>query len=155
MSNITKFLISIMATLSAGAIGSFATAPAIPTWYRGLEKPGFNPPSWVFGPVWTALYILIGISFYLIWSSVSFKKHKRALILFIIQLVLNTGWSLVFFGLQQPFWALIEITVLWIAILLTTVEFFKINKKAGLILLPYTLWVTFAAVLNFSIWQLN
>ncbi len=155
MSNITKFLISIMATLSAGAIGSFATAPAIPTWYRGLEKPGFNPPSWVFGPVWTALYILIGISFYLIWSSVSFKKHKRALILFIIQLVLNTGWSLVFFGLQQPFWALIEITVLWVAILLTTVEFFKINKKAGLILLPYTLWVTFAAVLNFSIWQLN
>ncbi len=155
MSNIIKFLFSLVIPLSAGGIGSLFTTPAIPNWYETLRKPKFNPPGWVFGPAWTILYILIGISFYLVWSKTGFEKNKKALASFIIQLILNATWSILFFGLQNPFIALIEILLLWLAILLTIISFYQINKTAGLLLLPYLLWVTFATILNFSIWQLN
>ncbi|MEA2020393.1 MAG: TspO/MBR family protein [Patescibacteria group bacterium] len=155
MSNIIKFFTSLLITLSAGGIGSIFTTPAIPTWYETLKKPKFNPPGWVFGPAWTILYILISISFHLIWSTVGFEKNKKVLVIFVIQLVLNALWSIIFFGLQNPALAFIEIVILWVAILLTLLNFYKLDRTAGLLLVPYLLWVTFAALLNFSIWQLN
>lgn len=158
MPHINKFKlgVSIALPLLAGLIGSFFTAPAIDSWYQYLAKPSFSPPNWIFGPVWTLLYILMGIAFYLVWQSgFENKKKKIALLIFAIQLALNSLWSILFFGLENPFWALNEIICLWIFILATLVLFWKIKKSAGWLLFPYLVWVSFAAVLNFSIWQLN
>jgi translocator protein len=148
-----KLVISIGASLAAGALGSFFTANAIPDWYQWLAKPAFNPPNWVFGPVWTALYIMMGIAFYLVWTSKDFTR--QAAVLFGTQLFLNFLWSILFFGLQSPQMAFAGIVVLWIAIALTMHEFYGIKKKAAYLLIPYILWVSFAAVLNYSIWMLN
>lgn len=140
----------------AGLIGSFFTAPAISSWYVQLEKPSFNPPNWLFGPVWISLFFLMGISAYLIWEKgLADKKIKRALIIFIIQLLLNTSWSILFFGLKSPLAAFGEIIFLWLAILITVIFFYRISKIASLLLLPYLLWVSFASILNFFIWRLN
>lgn len=140
----------------AGLAGSLVTTPAISTWYTGLNKPSFNPPSWLFAPVWTALYFLMGVSAYLVWSKgLKDKKVRTALFLFALQLVFNVLWSFLFFGLRSPLLALIEIIIFWVAILLTILSFFKISKPAGFLLLPYLLWVSFATLLNFFILQLN
>ncbi len=153
---IIKILISILICQLAGVIGSFFTTPSIPGWYAGIEKPSFSPPNWVFGPVWITLFILMGISLYLIWSQgLENKKVKAALSIFGIQLILNTLWSFLFFGLHSPFYAFIGIIILWLLILLTVVKFYEIHRKAGLLLLPYIFWVSFAAILNFFIWRLN
>jgi tryptophan-rich sensory protein len=149
-----QLLLSIGICLGAGFIGSFFTYSAIPDWYAGLNKPPFNPPNWVFGPVWTLLYILMGISFYTIWISKS-KFKKKGIKIFLIQLILNTSWSIAFFGFKNPELALINIIVLWIAIFLTIKSFLKISKVAAYLLIPYLLWVSFAGILNLSIVLLN
>ena len=154
--NIIKLAASIIICLMAGFIGSVFTVDSIQTWYMGIEKPFFNPPNWVFGPVWTTLFILMGISRYLVWSrGIKTNDAKIALTLFAAQLVLNVLWSIIFFSLKSPFYAFIEIVILWTAILLTIIWFRKISKTAGYLLVPYILWVSFAAVLNLSIFLLN
>jgi len=156
MPKIFKLLISFLITFSAGAIGSLFTFQAIPTWYATLNKASFNPPSWLFGPAWTILYILISIALFLILNSNAENKNKKtALIIFGIQIFLNTAWSVIFFGLKSPLFALIEIVFLWIAILLNIIKFYKINKTSGLILIPYLAWVTFATLLTLFVVLLN
>lgn len=138
--------------LTIGAVGGFATAGSVNTWFAGLAKPSFNPPSFVFGPVWTFLYILIGISGYLAWSA---KAPRSSMAIYALQLALNLGWSLVFFGLRRPDLAFIEILALWVSIIANVLAFWKVHRTAALLLLPYLGWVSFAAVLNFAIWRLN
>jgi tryptophan-rich sensory protein len=151
-----KLFAAIVISEGAGILGSVFTASSIPTWYATLVRPEFSPPNWVFGPVWTTLYALMGIAVWLVWrQGLGRKDVKVALILFGGQLVLNTAWSLIFFGQQNPGAALIEIILLWLAILATIITFAKVSKPAAWLLLPYILWVSFAAYLNYSIWMLN
>lgn len=151
-----KLIVSILVCQAAGILGSVFTVSSVSTWYVDLQKPFFNPPSWVFGPVWTLLYLLMGISLYLIWSAgIKEKDEKLAIIIFFIQLALNTIWSILFFGLQSPFLALIEILFLCAAIAITIYYFYKISKTAAYLLIPYILWVIFAALLNLMIYLLN
>ena len=152
-SNVEKLIISVLICLLAGFIGSIFTTPAITTWYAALQRPSFAPPNWVFFPVWTSLFIMMWISLFLVWQ----KKEKKvnALYIFAAQLILNVLWSVAFFGLRSPLLGLIEIIILWIAILATILSFMKISRTAGYLLIPYILWVSFAAILNFSIWRLN
>jgi len=140
--------------LLVAVIGAAFTTPEIPTWYATLSKPSFNPPNWLFGPVWTVLYILQGIALYLIISAKS-KHISRAVVLFMLQLILNLLWSIVFFGLHQPLWALIEIMFLWLFVLATMLEFFKHSPPAGKLLLPYLAWISFAMALTAGVVYLN
>ncbi len=154
--NFPKLIFAIVICQLAGFIGSIFTTPKIATWYAALSKPSFNPPNWIFGPVWTILFILMGISLYLIISQdIREKKVKIAAFIFGIQLALNTLWSVLFFGMQSPVLAFIEIIFLWLAILATILLFRKINKTAAYLLIPYILWVSFAAALNLTIISLN
>jgi tryptophan-rich sensory protein len=161
INNTFKLIIAIVVSEMAGIIGSVFTTPSVAGWYAGLVKPALNPPSWVFGPVWTTLFALMGISAFLVWSSYAQasadkKKWVRvALILFGVQLVLNTLWSIIFFGLHSPGSALVEIVFLWLAILATIIAFAGISKPAAWLLAPYILWVSFAMYLNYAIWALN
>ncbi|HEX7401977.1 MAG TPA: TspO/MBR family protein [candidate division Zixibacteria bacterium] len=153
---IVKLVISIIVCQLAGFVGSLFTTPSIPTWYAALRKPVFNPPNSVFGPVWTTLFLLMGISAYLIWrKGLQDKNVKMALIIFIVQLGLNVIWSILFFGLHSPFSAFMEIIILWLVILATFLYFMKISKPAGILLIPYLIWVAFAAILNYHLWKLN
>ena len=150
------FIAAILLCQAAGLIGSVFTAPAIANWYAGISKPAFNPPNWVFAPVWTALFILMGISLFLVWEKGLEKKENRlAVSVFGIQLLLNVVWSVLFFGLQNPFLGFLEIIILWFAILANIVLFYRISRKAGCLLIPYILWVSFAAILNYNILILN
>lgn len=153
--NITKFILSISLCLGAGILGSFFTISSIPAWYATLNKPFFSPPNWVFGPVWTILYILMGISLYLVISKKEKVKSKKGINMFLIQLVLNVLWSVIFFGMKNPALALVDILALWVAIILTIKSFSEINKLAGKLLIPYLLWVSFASILNLAIVLLN
>lgn len=156
MKRIFNLILAILICQGAGLIGSIFTISAIPSWYAGLEKPSFSPPNWLFAPVWFLLYTLMGIAAYLIWDrGVGKKEVKTALTLFAVQLVLNSLWSVIFFGLRLPQYAFLEIVALWVFILLTILSFYKISKTAGLLLLPYILWVSFAAILNLFIVRLN
>lgn len=147
---------SIFISQAAGIIGSVFTTSAIPTWYAGLEKPSFGPPNWLFGPVWITLYTLMGISLYLVWvSGIKNKRVKYAITVFFINLVLNALWSLIFFGMKNPQIAFFEIVILWGFIVYLIRLFSKINLTSAIILIPYLIWVTFASILNFSIWKLN
>ena len=151
-----KLIIAIVVCQLAGVIGSIFTVSAIPTWYATLAKPALNPPSWVFGPVWTALYALMGIAAFLVWNQGWGRKDvRRALTVFGIQLVLNALWSIIFFGLHSPGWAFADIIALWLAIVWTMVLFYRISKPAMWLLVPYILWVSFATYLNYSIYVLN
>lgn len=151
-----KIIISIVICFAVGFTSGFVTADAIPNWYADLNRPFFNPPNWLFGPAWTLLYTLMGIAAGIIWNKGLDQKIVRtALIIFIVQLVLNGLWSLIFFGMKNPFLALVEILLLWGMILLCIIQFGKINKTASWLMVPYILWVTFATALNFCIWQLN
>lgn len=147
--------ISILIAQSAGIIGSVFTASSIPNWYQTIDKPIFNPPSWLFAPVWTVLYALMGIASYIVWLQRDIAGAKTALVFYGIQLFLNALWSILFFGFKNPALAFVEIIVLLITIIITTVLFWKINPWAGGLMIPYILWVSFATFLNFSIWQLN
>ncbi|MFH1145837.1 MAG: TspO/MBR family protein [bacterium] len=156
LNNPFKLIIAIAVSELAGIIGSVFTAPSIGTWYAALIKPSNNPPSWLFGPVWTILYVLMGIAAFLIWKKGLDRKDVRiGLGIFIGQLVLNTLWSIIFFGLHSPGGALIEIVFLWLAILATIVAFYEISRPAAWLLVPYILWVSFAMYLNYAIWTLN
>ncbi|MCX6773709.1 MAG: tryptophan-rich sensory protein [Candidatus Micrarchaeota archaeon] len=146
----------VLLCLAAGAIGSFFTFPSIQGWYSSLNKPFFNPPNWVFGPVWTLLYVLMGIAAYLVYEKGIKKKNvKEALAFFGAQLFLNVLWSLLFFGLHSPLCGLLCIIALWVMIALTMKKFYMISRTAGLLFIPYILWVSFAAILNLFIWGLN
>jgi tryptophan-rich sensory protein len=154
--DIFKLIVCVVACLAAGLIGSIFTREAIPTWYAALEKPAFNPPNWLFAPVWTLLYILMGIAAFLVWrKGLENRQVRIALIVFLVQLVLNALWSVAFFGLESPLYGLVVIAALWVAILFTVLKFHRISLTASVLLWPYLLWVTFAAVLNVSIWLLN
>jgi benzodiazapine receptor len=156
LSEILLLFSSIIICQLAGIIGSLFTTPSIPSWYAGINKPSFNPPNWVFAPVWTTLFLLMGISLYLVLrTGLNEKDVKIGIAVFIFQLVLNSLWSFLFFGLHSPFSAFIEIIFLWIAILASIILFFRISGVAGILLIPYILWVSFASVLNFAIWRLN
>ncbi len=151
-----KLLACLAVVLVAGGIGSLATTKAIPTWYKGLTKPSFNPPNWLFGPAWTLLYLLMAVAAWLVWKQGSGAAGvKPALAVFLVQLVLNTLWSVFFFGLRSPLAGLVDIAVLWLAILATIVLFFRVSVPAGILLLPYIAWVTFAAALNAAVLRLN
>ncbi len=151
-----KLIVSITICLFAGFLGSFFTIPAIPTWYATLIKPTFAPPNWLFFPVWTTLFVMMGISLYLVWrKGLEDQQVKNALVIFAVQLILNVLWSAAFFGLRSPLSGLIEISILWISIAYTIMIFMKVSRTAGLLLIPYIIWVSFAAIFNFFIWRLN
>jgi tryptophan-rich sensory protein len=163
----------------AGVIGAFFTTPEINNWYKSLNKPSFNPPGWIFGPVWTTLFILMGISLFLVWekkwepnNKINFKNKKpwnkisqkflsgswqkaNIIIIFATQLLLNVLWSVIFFGMHYPGLAFFELMMLWVAILFTIINFYRVSKTAALLLIPYILWVSFASVLNYFVWILN
>ncbi|MCC6563943.1 tryptophan-rich sensory protein [Candidatus Uhrbacteria bacterium] len=154
--DILTLALSIGVCLFAGIFGSIFTASEVPTWFATLVKPTWSPPAWVFGPVWTTLYVLMGVSAWMIWQKGWKRKDvKMALRVFAAQLVLNALWSLIFFGWHQLGWAFLEVVLLWVMILVTIVSFAKISRPAAWLLAPYLAWVTLASVLNFTIWQLN
>lgn len=150
-----KLIVSILIPLIVGFAGSFFTSSSINTWYSTINKPSFNPPNWLFAPVWTLLFILIGISFYLVWNKDFGNIKSWALLIYGANLALNLLWSLLFFGLRKPYLALIEIVILWFVILGNIIVFYRISRTAGLLLIPYLLWVTFASFLNYNIYILN
>jgi len=154
--NILQLIVCILLCGSAGLIGGLFTARSVRTWYPTIAKPWFNPPAWVFGPAWTLLYLLMGISLYLVWRTMGAEDARRAaLLFFFLQLLFNAGWSVVFFGMRRIFLAFVEICVLWILIAGTVLLTLRISAPAAYLLIPYLLWVTFALVLNYSIWRLN
>ncbi|MBI2019196.1 tryptophan-rich sensory protein [Candidatus Daviesbacteria bacterium] len=160
--NIFKLVASIALCQSAGIIGSFFTVSSISNWYNLLNQPSFRPPNFLFGPVWITLYTLMGISFYLIWIKLGDKKYskkakliKLSLVIFLIHLFFNATWSIVFFGLHNIFLALINILVIWVFIVILISKFWSLDKRASVLLIPYLAWVSFATILNYSIWILN
>ena len=177
--NLIKLFSSIIICEFAGIIGSFYTVPQINSWYAGLNKPSFNPPSWIFGPVWTTIFVLMGIALYLVWDKKWEPKNKfkfgqikpwnrlsqklltgswekaNIVLIFSTQIILNILWSIIFFANHSLGMAFFELLMLWFAILFTIVNFYRVSKIAGLLLLPYILWVTFAGVLNYFLWVLN
>ncbi|WP_256012374.1 TspO/MBR family protein [Desertivirga xinjiangensis] len=155
MKNVIRLILSIALPLLVGGVAGYATSSNISNWYVYLNKPSFNPPNEVFSPVWTALYILMGISLYLIWKAEPGKIRSTALTIFFLQLLLNFAWSFLFFYFHQTGLALIEIVLLWISIIFMIFWFHQISKVAAWLQLPYLLWVSFAACLNGAIWYMN
>jgi translocator protein len=144
----------IIAVFAVAAVGGWLTSFGVGDWFRALQKPAWNPPSWVFGPVWTALYITMALAAWMVWMRHA-PSAKLALTLWAVQLALNLAWSALFFYMRQPGWAFLEIIVLLAAIVTTAITFFRISPWAGVLLIPYIAWVSFASVLNFTIWRLN
>ncbi len=155
-SDVLGIAIAVIVCELVGIVGAVFTAPAIPTWYASLVKPSFTPPGWLFGPVWTTLYALMGIAAFIVWRrGLAVAGVKAALLLFVVQLLLNALWSPVFFGVHSPSGGLAIILALWVAIVATIALSAGVSKAAAVLLVPYLLWVSFATVLNFSIWRLN
>lgn len=153
---IPKLIASILIVFLGAALGSVATTPELATWYSELIKPAWNPPNWVFGPVWTILYFLMGIALFLVWrEGLDRRDVKYAILIFAVQLGLNIAWSVVFFGLNSIIGGLVLIFILWLAIWANIVAFYVISKPAGLILIPYLIWVSIASYLNYTIYLLN
>jgi benzodiazapine receptor len=155
ITDILKLAVSIILCQLAGFLGSFFTIPAIPTWYQTLNKPSFASPDWIFSPVWIGLFILMGISLFYVWQRPGHPQSKKALVFFFIQLIPNVLWAAAFFGLKSPLLGLMDIVLLWFAILFTILYFSKVSKFAGVLFIPYLLWVSFASPLNFCLWILN
>ena len=155
MRSLLGLLTSFVICFGAGLIGSAFTARSVGDWYLGLSKPAWTPPSSVFGPVWTLLYSMMAVAAWLVWRQAGFAAAAFPLTLFVLQLLFNAGWSLVFFGLRMPGAAFVEITVLWVLILASTVSFWQRAPIAGYLMLPYLGWVSFAAALNFALWRMN
>lgn len=143
----------IIVTLAVGMLGGWAVSSSVSGWYLTINKPSWNPPSWLFGPVWTVLYIMMGIAAWLVWRTKD--RIAPAMILYFSQLALNFAWSFLFFGARSPWLGLVDITMLWLAIVATMLAFFGRSTPAGLLMIPYLAWVSFAAALNFTIWRLN
>lgn len=152
---ILKLLTSLVLPLGLGSIAGLFTAKAVPEWFAALNRPSFSPPNWLFGPVWTTLYILLGISLFLIWKQSPGKERNLAIFVFLLQMVLNFAWSFIFFYFNMIGFALIEIILLWISIVIMIVLFYKIKPMAAYINIPYLLWVTFATILNAGYYFLN
>jgi translocator protein len=153
--DVLALIICIVIPMAAGALSGIATSGNIESWYAHINKPSFNPPNWIFGPVWTLLYFLMGISLFLVWKSAAGKNRTEALLIFFIQLILNFAWSFLFFQFRMISFALIEILVIWFLIILMIITFLKVNKTAALIQVPYLLWVSYASILNGAILYLN
>jgi benzodiazapine receptor len=152
---ILALILFIFASFAAGAIGSLFTAPAVQPggWYGTLPKPPWTPPSWVFGPAWSTLYLLMGIAAWLVWRARGHARIAAPMALFTIQLILNAAWSIVFFGQRQVGFSMVIIVLLWLAILLTLISFWRVNRVAGWLLVPYLAWVSYASTLNWGIWR--
>lgn len=155
MSKTLKFIISLGAPQLAGLIGSAFTFSAIPTWYATLIRPELAPPNWIFGPVWTTLYVLMGIAAFVVWNGPASRERGRAMTVFAVQLLLNALWSIAFFGFTSPAAGLVVIALLWLSIVLNIVVFGRLSRLAGWLLVPYLAWVSFASYLNAAIWFLN
>lgn len=154
--SILKLIASIAICQSAGLLGALFTVSSIGNWYNLLNQPSFRPPNWIFGPTWATLYTLMGISLYWVWTKGTKKKKDGGTLgLFVIHLVLNASWSIIFFGLHNILLSLVNIVALWILIVMVIIGFYRIDKKSSLILLPYLAWVSFATLLNYNIWLLN
>jgi benzodiazapine receptor len=148
-----RIILALVGFILVTFCAPLASVGAMPgDWYAALNKPAWNPPAWIFGPAWTLLYTLMAVAAWLVWKQIGWKKP---LLLYFIQLALNAAWTPIFFGAHQLGWALLEIVVLWIAILLTMRSFFRVRSAAGWLFVPYLVWVTFATVLNFTLWRLN
>jgi benzodiazapine receptor len=154
MSNGKRFGLSVLPVVAAVLLGQVATFPNLAPWYAGLAKPSFNPPNWIFGPVWFALYALMAVAVWRIIGT-SAPQKRAALILFFVQLAFNAAWSWLFFGLHAPLLGLCDIVPQWLLVVATMLVFWRIDRLAGLCLLPLTFWVAFASLLNFEIWRLN
>jgi benzodiazapine receptor len=153
---IFKLLITIIVCQGAGIMGSLFIAPAIPAWYAALRQPSFTPPEWLYEPIWIVIYLLMAIAAFLVWwRGLHIKPVRIALILFVVQLIVNVLWAFVLFGLQSILCGLITIVVLWILILFTIIQFYEVSILAGCLMVPYILWVTYAIVLNGSLYLLN
>jgi translocator protein len=150
-----KLLVSLIMPLGLGTVAGIFTATALPEWYATLNQPSFNPPNWIFGPVWSTLYILMGFSLFLIWEGDASKERNRAILIFLLQMTLNIGWSFIFFNFHMIGLALVDIILLWISIVIMLVLFYRIKPLASAINIPYLLWVTFATLLNTSYYFLN
>ncbi|HBS52955.1 MAG TPA: sensory protein TspO [Flavobacterium sp.] len=157
MNKISRIAIVVIICLAVGYLSGMVTRASITTWYPTLVKPSFNPPNWIFAPVWTSLYVMMGVAAGLIWNQITTQKSAvtKALQFFTIQLILNALWSYLFFGLHNLMLATIEVVLLWLMIFETYSQFAKINKTASYLMLPYLAWVSFASVLTASIWWLN
>ncbi len=156
MKTFLKLAVSISVPLAVGVLSGVATARGVTEWYPTLTRPAFTPPSWIFGPVWTLLYLMMGFAAFLVWQwGLEAAGVRVALVAFLVQLALNGLWSLLFFGLRAPGAAFVDIILLWLAIAVTTWLFWRVVHVAGALMVPYLAWVTFAAVLNGSIWSLN
>jgi len=149
-------VVSVAICFAAAAVGGIATSSAVDSdWFANLNKPSFNPPNWIFGPVWSLLYLLMGIAAWQVWKESGWVAAKFALSWYGFHLLLNVAWSALFFGMRQPGWAAIEIVFLWISIAVSIILFYRHSKLASALLVPYLLWVTFASFLNWTIWWLN
>ena len=156
LQDVLRLFVSLAACFSAGFIGSIFTRDSVRDWYTLLLKPAFTPPPWLFAPVWFLLYVLMGISAFLIWrKGIRDSQIRESLVIFIIQLFLNILWSYAFFVLKSPLYGLIVIVPLWTAILLTIINFYRASKTASFLLVPYIIWISYATALNFSIYILN
>ncbi len=151
--NLVRFVVSVVVCEAAGIIGSVFTVSAIPSWYASLQKPWFTPPNWLFAPVWLMLYFLMGATLYLLWGK--WPQSRAAVMAFGVQLVLNVGWSAVFFGAHELLYGFGAIALLWVAILATAAFSYRVSKIAAALLIPYILWVTIASALNYYVWVLN
>lgn len=153
---IFRLVVALIVPLIVGAIGGLATSSSLTDWYPTLQKPAWTPPNWVFGPVWTALYLMMGFAAWRVWMVGLLNRPVRlALILFGVQLALNLGWSLLFFGLQRPLLGLVDIVVLDVVLTITLIAFLRVDRLAGFLLAPYLMWSWFATALNSSLWWLN
>jgi translocator protein len=155
MNNIAKLMIAVIIPVAVGGLSGYFTASGVGGWYATLQKPWFNPPNWIFGPVWTALYAMMGVALYLVWKQPPGPARNSAITWFAVQLTVNFFWSFIFFYLHQPGWAFAEIVVMWVLILVTIFQFAKLSTAAAWLLVPYISWVSFAAVLNFTLWRMN
>jgi translocator protein len=147
--------VSVAICFGAAGLGSLLTTPSLGSWYATLQKPAWTPPNWIFGPMWSALYLAMAIAAWLVWRAAGFSGFKPVLSLFAVQLALNVCWSAIFFTLHRPGLAFAEIVLLWLMILLTVVAFRPLSRTAAWLMAPYLVWVGFAAALNFAIWRLN
>ncbi len=152
---LTSLLTSIIPVAAASVIGSVVTLPNIPAWYAFIAKPWFTPPNWIFGPVWTALYIMMAYAFYRVLRQDSSGGHRSTIMAFMLQIALNAGWSIAFFGGRSPLLGLIVIVPLCLSVAWTLVLFWKQDRLSGALLAPYLAWVLFASALTFEVWRLN
>jgi benzodiazapine receptor len=155
MSGLASLLIFLLASFAAGGIGVFFTNPALPTWYAGLQKPRWTPPNALFGPVWTALYVMIALAGWFVWRNRGHADVRAPMAIFIAQLFLNAAWAVIFFGARRIGLAFIDIILLWIAIFACVAEFSRVSVASALLMTPYLGWVAYAAALNYAIWRLN